>query len=119
MIAENTDNEYAKSGDAFGLFKHTDAALFFGTPFRGTHEWFQRDMPKLVREQGNHVEDGVFDTFRRGNENLVELRKEFIDKCHKHQKPNIGFFTEMRLSNVAKIIGNEAIQNVSYLRIWC
>lgn len=110
-MAENPHNEWAKNGKALNLFQLTDALLFFGTPFGGTHEWFQKDLPDLVGII-SHVDKGIFETFRQGNENLNQLRKDMLDKLHTYKKPNVGCFQELQFSNVGKIIGDENIPKV-------
>lgn len=112
MESENLDNEWSKH-EAFNLFRYTDAVLFFGTPFRGTHEWFQEDLPRLASEiDFHHVDKAVFETFRRGSEILAQLRNRFIEKQHRYKRPNIGCFQELQLSNVGKIVGDEKIPKV-------
>lgn len=101
------------------MFSNTDAALFFGTPFRGTHEWFQKTLPRLARDRGYRIEDGVFETFRQGNDNLEDLRNKFLQKYDTHGKPNVGFLREGKDSNVSKIIKNEDIPMPSSLPMWC
>lgn len=112
-MAENPDNEWSEQGKAMNLFNSTDAIAFFGTPFRGTHEWFQKDMPKLAKDIEWHVDKDIFETFRQGNERLDQLRKEFSEKQHKYKKPNVGCFQELRVSNVGKIVGDDQIPKVS------
>ena len=111
-MAENPDNGLAKHGKALNLFQSIDAVLFFGTPFRGTHEWFQKDLPKIASEIEPHVDEGVFETIRKGSETLDQLRKDFIEKQHRYRKPNIGCFQELQVSNIGKIVGNEKISKV-------
>ena len=112
-MAENRHNEWAKNGKALNLFQSTDALLFFGTPFGGTHEWFQKDLPRLANNIVSHVDNDIFDTFRRGNENLNQLKKDILDKLHTYKKPNAGCFQELQVANVGKIIGDERIPKVS------
>lgn len=114
-MAENPDNELAKHGKALHLFQNTDAILFFGTPFRGTHEWFHLYLPKIASEIEPHVDKGVFDTFRKESEILDQLRKDFIEKQHRYRKPNVGCFQELQVSNIGKIVGNEKISKVHSL----
>lgn len=111
-MAENPDNEWSKHGKALNLFHLTDAALFFGTPFRGTHEWFQQTLPELASNINPHVDKGIFETFRQGNEHLDQLRKDFVEKQHRYKKPNVGCFQERKVSNVGKIVGNDQIPKV-------
>lgn len=108
MIAENRYNEWAKNGKALNLFQSTDALLFFGTPFGGIH-----DLPGLAKNTLSHVDTDIFDTFRRGNENLNQLKKDILDKMHTYKKPNAGCFQELQVANVGKIIGDERIPKVS------
>lgn len=112
MMAENPDNEWSIDGKALSLFRSTDAILFFGAPFRGIHEWFQSELPKLAKNMGFIVRDDVFLSFRKDNPGLDELSQEFIDKCHRYKKPNVGYFWEKRFSPVNKIVGDTAIQPV-------
>lgn len=112
-MAENPDNELSQHGNALNLFRSIDAILFFGTPFRGTHEWFQKDLPRIANEIEPHVDDGVFETFRNESEILDQLRKDFIEKQHKYKKPNIVCFQELQVSNVGKIVGDEKIPKVA------
>lgn len=112
-MAENPDNDWSKQGKALSLFNSTDAIAFFGTPFRGTHEWFQQDLPKFANDMGFHVDKDIFETFRQGNERLDQLRKDFSEKQHKYKKPNVGCFHELQVSNVDKIVGNDQIPKVS------
>lgn len=111
MESENNDNECSEY-ETPNLFQYTDAVLFFGTPFRGTHEWFQKDLPRLASEIVDHVDREVFETFQRGSENLAQLRHHFLEKQHRYKRPNIGCFQELQLSNVGKIVGDEKIPKV-------
>lgn len=99
-------------GKAFNLFQYTDAVLFFGTPFHGTHPWYQKDLPRLA-EARKVVDREVFEYFRQGSEVLSQLRRNFYQKRGKHKKPNIGCFEETQLSDVGKILGDEKIPKVS------
>lgn len=112
-MAENSDNDWSEQGKALNLFNSTDAIAFFGTPFRGTHAWFQKDLPKLANDIECHVDQNIFETFRQGNERLDQLRKIFSEKQHKYKKPNVGCFQELQVSNVGKIVGNDQIPKVS------
>lgn len=111
-MAENPDNEWSMPGKAFNLFQHTVAVLFFGTPFRGTHEWFQKDLPILAKDLVGHVEKTIFETFRQGSETLDQLRKDLLEKLHRYRRPNVGCFQELQVSNVGKIVGREEIPKV-------
>ena len=111
-MAENPDNEWSKLGKALNLFQYTVAVLFFGTPFRGTHEWFQKDLPVLAKDLITHVDPGVFETFRQKSEVLDQLRKDLLEKMYKYGKPNVGCFQELQVSNVGKIVGQEGIPKV-------
>lgn len=114
MKADDPHNDWSKNGIAASLFKYTKAILFFGTPFRGVHDWFQSELPKLATEKlGLHVQKTLFETFRKGSETLQELRKEFIEKSSSYKSPNVGYIWEMQNSNVGKIIGDERIEKVS------
>ena len=121
MIAENRHNEWANNGKALNLFQLTEALVFFGTPFGGTDEWYQKYLPGLANDLVSHVDNGIFETFRRGNDNLNELKKNILDKLHSYKKPNVGCFHELQVSNVGKIVGDEKITKVglqiSYLPI--
>ena len=114
MMAEMTNNDWAKHGEAFGLFRYTDAAIFFGSPFRGIHEWFQNDLPGLAAKIHRHVEKGLFESFRHGSDVLDELRKGFMETSHVYKRPNVGCLWETQESNVGRIVGNEEIPKVSY-----
>jgi hypothetical protein len=107
-MTENSDNEWR----SLNLFQHTDAILFFGTPFRGTHEWYQKSLPILARQIKSYVDEEIFETFRRGSETLSQLRKDFVSKQHRYKKPNVGCFHELQKSNVGKIVGDENISKV-------
>lgn len=71
-------------GKALNLFQYTVAILFFGTPFRGTYEWFQKDLPVLAKDLMGHVDKGIFETFRQGSETLDQLRKDLLEKLHRY-----------------------------------
>lgn len=111
-MAENPDNEWSMNGKALSLFRSTNSILFFGTPFRGIHEWFHSDLPILAKEMGLIVRDDVFWNFRKDNPVLDELSQDFIDKCHRYKKPNVSYFWERHLSRVGRIVGDTAIQPV-------
>lgn len=111
-MAENPDNKWSQDRKALSLFKHTDAILFFGTPFRGIHDWFQSELPRLAKTIVPIVRDDVFESFRQDSPILAELRKDFIDKSYWYKKPNVGYIWEMQLSNVGKIIGDNEIPKV-------
>ena len=111
-MAENPDNEWSKHGKAFKLFQSTDAILFFGTPFRGTHEWFQQTLPELANDINPHVDKGIFGNFQRGSEHLDQLRKDFVEKQNRYKTPNVGCFQERKVSNVGKIVGDDQIPKV-------
>lgn len=111
-MAENRQNEWAKNGKALNLFQSTDALIFFGTPFGGTHEWFQKDLPGLANDIVSHVDKEIFENFRRGNDSLNQLKKDILDKLHSYKKPNVGCFQELQVSNVGKIVGDEKIPKV-------
>ena len=112
-MAEDPDNEWSKQGKALNLFQSTDALLFFGTPFGGTHKWFQEDLPRLASDIQDHVDNGIFETFRQGSDRLDQLRNDIVNKLHKYRKPNVGCFQESQLSNVGKIVGDENISKVA------
>ena len=111
-MAENSDNEWSMNGKALSLFERTDTILFFGAPFRGIHEWFQKDLPMLAKRMGLIVRDDVFWRFRKDNPELDELNQDFINKCHRYEKPNVSYFWEKQLSRVGRIVGDTAIQPV-------
>ncbi|KAL9119071.1 MAG: hypothetical protein Q9187_004372 [Circinaria calcarea] len=111
-LAEDRRNEWADDGKALCLFKHTDAILFFGTPFRGIHEWFQKDLPRLINKQHPHVITDMLETFRENSDTLTELRTDFINNVHDYQKPNVGCFLEAQVSNVGKIVNEEKIPKI-------
>jgi hypothetical protein len=112
LMSENPDNEWSNHGQSLSLFQYTDAILFFGTPFHGTHEWFQKDLPILANNIEPHVDKKIFETFRRESETLGQLRREFLNKQHRYRKPNVGCFQELKVSNVGKIVGDENIPKV-------
>lgn len=112
MMAENPDNKWSRNGKALSLFRFTDAVLFFGTSFRGINEWFQNDLPMRAKKLIPIVRDDVFWSFRKDSPELDELSQDFVDKCHRYRKPNVGYFWEKHLSRVGKIIGDNAIQPV-------
>ena len=95
------------------LFECTDAILFFGTPFRGIHDWFQHSLPELAKEVTPYVEEGTFETFKKGSVTLYELRKAFNTKCRSYEQPSFCCFWEAERSNVGKIIGDDTIPRVS------
>ena len=109
MMAENPDNKWSREREAFGLFKHTNAILFFGTPFRGIHDWFYGDLPRLAKKIVPVVRDDVFESFRNESPVLTELRTDFVDKTFRYKKPNIGCIWEKQLSHVGKIVGDDKI----------
>ncbi len=110
-MAENPDNEWSNQGKVLNLFQITEALLFLGTPFGGTHEWFQKDLPRLASNK-SHVEEEIFETFRQRSENLDQLRTDLLNKLHKYRKPNVGCLQELQVSNVGKILGDENIPKV-------
>lgn len=112
IMAEDSDNKWSHSRKALGLFQHTDVILFFGTPFRGIHDWFQRDLPRLAKNIVSGVQDDVFDSFRRESPMLNELRRDFVNKSKAYKKPNVGFIFETQDSKVGKIIGDNRISMV-------
>jgi hypothetical protein len=112
MMAENPDNEWSTDRRALSLFRFITAILFFGTPFRGIHDWFQSDLPMHAKKLVLIVRDDVFWGFRKDNSVLEELSQDFLNKCHRYGKPNVGYFWEKRFSNVGKIIGDKAIQPI-------
>lgn len=116
-MAESPDNEWTNNGQSLNLFQYTDAVLFFGTPFRGTHEWFQKDLPGLVNDMKYHVDKGIFETFRRGSESLSQMRTDFLNKQRRYKKPDIGCFQELQVSNVDKIVGDKNIPKVRFVRL--
>ena len=113
MMAEDTSNQWSSNEKALGLFRSTHATLFFGTPFRGIHNWFQDDLPELVGRINPKVQKGLFEAFREGSETLRELRQSFLNKCSEYKRPNVGCSWEMKTSNVGKIASDEEIPRVS------
>jgi hypothetical protein len=111
-MAENPDNKWSQNREALGLFKQTDAVLFFGTPFRGIHDWFQSELPRLAKNKAFVVRDDVFESFRKESSTLAELRKDFINKCNWYKKPNVGCIFEKQVSNVGKIVGDNEVPMV-------
>lgn len=112
IMAENSDNIWSHGRKALGLFQHTDVLLFFGTPFRGIHDWFQRELPRLAKNVVLGVQDDVFDSFRTESPMLNELRRDFVNKSKAYKKPNVGFIFETQDSKVGKIIGDDRIPMV-------
>ena len=98
-----------------GLFRHTDAILFFGTPFRGTHHWYHQLLPDHAEQVTAYVERDMFNILGYGGHVLQELRHHFKTKLRQYQRPNIGCFWEAEYSNVGKIIGDEKPSMVSIL----
>ena len=111
-MAENPDNKWSHRRKALGLFQNTDAILFFGTPFRGVHDWFQKELSIAAKNIVSVVQDDVFDSFRTESPMLNELRRDFVNKCKAYKKPNVGFIFEMQDSKVGKIIGDDRIPMV-------
>lgn len=113
MMVENPDNEWSTNGKALSFFRFIDTILFFEAPFRGIHKWFQSDLPMIARKRGLIVRNDVFWNFRKDNSVLDELSQDFIDKCYRYKKPNVGYFWERHLSRVSRIVGDTAIQPVN------
>lgn len=111
-MAENPNNEWSKLGKALNLFQYTAAVLFFGTPFRGTHEWYQKELPRLAKDLTVHVDNKIFETFEQISEILDQLRKDLLDELRGKNRPNIGCLAESQLSNVDKIVDQKEIPKV-------
>lgn len=111
-MSENPDNKWSYERKALGLFRQTDVILFFGTPFRGIHDWFQKELPRLAKNIVSGVKDDVFDSFRKTSAMLNELRRDFVNKSKAYKKPNVGFIFETQDSKVGKIIGDSRIPMV-------
>lgn len=114
-MAENSDNQWSISGKALNLFKFTELILFFGTPFRGLHDWFQNDLPVQAKKLLSIVRDDTFHNFRKDSPMLNELSRDFLDKCRWHKKPNVAYFWEQYPSPVGDIIDDETIQPVRFI----
>ena len=99
--------------ESINLFESTDAILFFGTPFRGIHDWFQHELPELAKEVTPYVEEGIFNTLKKGSVTLYELRKDFNTKCRSYERPSFCCFWEAERSNVGKIVGDDTIPRVN------
>lgn len=117
-MAEDCDNKWSRQRKALSIFPNTSAILFFGTPFRGVHDWFQGELPRLARKVVSGVQDDVFGSFRIESPMLNELRRDFVNKCKAYKKPNVGFIFEMQDSKVGKIIGDDTIPMVSLKSGW-
>lgn len=118
IMAENSDNKWSHQRKALGLFPNTNAITFFGTSFRGVHDWFQRELPRLAKNIVSGIKDDVFGSFRIESPMLNELRRDFVNKCEAYKKPNVGFIFEMQDSKVGKIIGDDRIPMVSMKSGW-
>lgn len=118
IMAEDSDNRWSHDRKALGLFRYTEAILFFGTPFRGIHNWFQRDLPRLAKTIVSGVQDDVFDSFRMESPMLNELRRDFVNKFTAYKIPNVGFVFETQDSKVGKIIGDSTVPMVSLKSYW-
>ena len=95
------------------LFSHTDAILFFGTPFRGIDSWFYQLLPDHAEQVTPYVERDMFNILGRGSNTLWELRHHFKTKLRQYERPNMGFLWEVEHSNVGKIIGDVKPKMVS------
>ena len=89
--------------------------LFFGTPFRGIHDWFQTELPRLVQEKHPYVQREMLDSFRHNSDILKDLVENFMNRMHKYKKPNVGCFSEGQVSDVGKIVDDNTIKMVRSL----
>lgn len=112
MMAENPDNHWSTNGQALNLFKFTELILFFGTPFRGIHDWFQNDLFVHARKSLPIIRDDAFHSFRKDSPSLIELTRDFGNKCHWYKKPKVGYFWESYQSEVGEIVDNDTIRPV-------
>ncbi|SLM34104.1 Alpha/Beta hydrolase fold [Lasallia pustulata] len=86
------------------LFEHTEAILFFGTPFQGMNKWFTDDMPALAKLKYTQVQGLILDLMKEHNEALGELRQTFSGMVNTYQGPGIGCFYETKASNIQRIV---------------
>ena len=86
------------------LFEHTEAILFFGTPFQGMHRWFTDEMPALAKIKNTQVQLSILQLLQQGNEDLRRLRNDFSDMVNDSDRPGIGCFYETKYSNIGKIV---------------
>lgn len=112
MMAEDPDNQWSTNGKALNLFRFTELILFFGTPFRGIHDWFQNDLFVHARRLLPIVRNDAFYGFRKDSPSLIELRRDFVNKCYLYKKPNVGCFWETHHSEVGEIVDNDTVRPV-------
>lgn len=115
MMAENPNNQWSIDGKALNLFRFIELILFFGTPFRGIHDWFQSALPVHARKLVPVVRDDMFHSFRKNSPVMNELSQAFVDRCHQYNKPNLGVFWEQHHSDVKNIVEDNMIQEVILL----
>lgn len=110
MMAEDPGNQWSTDGKALNLFKFTELILFFGTPFGGIDDWFQNDLFVHAKELLPIVRNDAFHSFRKDSPSLLELRRDFVNKCRSYKKPNVGCFWETY--EVGKIVENDTVRPV-------
>lgn len=112
MMAEDPNNQWSTNGNALNLFRFTELILFFGTPFRGIHDWFQNDLFVHARKILPIVRNDAFHGFRKNSPALIELTRDFVNKCHQYKKPRVGYFWESRPADVGKIVDDDTVRPV-------
>ena len=112
MLAENPDNQWSFDGKALNLFRFVELILFFGTPFRGVHEWFQSALFVHARKLVPVVRNDMFHSFQKNSPVMNELSQAFVDRCDQYNKPNFGFFWEQYPSDIKNIVEDKTIQEV-------
>lgn len=111
-MAENPGNQWSTNCQALNLFSFTELILFFGTPFRGLHDWIQTDLPAHAIKLSPSVRDDTFNSFRKESPFLNELSEKFVEMSHRYGKPNLGCFWEQSLSEVGELVNDKTIQPV-------
>lgn len=112
-MAENTSNQWSENGKSLGLFRSTEAILFFVTLFNSMHEWFTETLPKLTGKVLGHVKESLFEPLTKESEIREELTEDFVNKCSEYKKPDVGCIWEFQRSNASKIVGDKDIESVS------
>jgi hypothetical protein len=98
------------------IFQATAGIAFLGTPFRGTHKWFHKELPKLAKDQHRNVRDNILQTLHPKNSTLKDLRDTFSqmrDSDDRPGMPQVACFFEEKPSKVGKILGDPETEDVS------
>lgn len=102
-----------------GIYDSTVGLVFFGTPFRGTHDLLSQG--EILRRASQHfaAENPVYGEnlgiLRAGGEPLIDLVDTYLRVVRKGPMPRVACFYEQKASEVGRILGRD----VGEVRIKC